>query len=249
MTEFKSSSMTIEKTAMVIVAHEDDAEFACAGTAALWVRNGWAVYYVICADGGSGGSDEATDVSPAARQRIVETRKQEQRNAGAALGLKDVYFLGYPDGQLEPSLEMRRDIVRLLRLHKPTRVVCQSPDRSWTPSYILQMYHRDHLIAGRATLEAIYPASQNPWDFPELMQEGLEPHKVSEIYIAGAPVQNYAVDITSVMDSKMEALRAHVSQFENSSEEVEQMIRTFGNEIGKKYNYTYAEEFHLVKNE
>jgi len=237
------------KVAMVVVAHEDDAEFGCSGTAALWVRDGWDVYYVICADGGSGGSDTATDVSPAARQRVVETRKQEQRNAGAVLELKDVYFLGYPDGQLEPSLEMRRDIVRLLRQHKPSRVICQSPDRSWTPSYILQMYHRDHLIAGRATLEAIYPASQNPWDFPELMQEGFKPHKVSEVYIMGAPAQNFAVDITSVIDIKMQALRAHVSQFENDTIEVEQMIREFGKETGKKYDYTYAEEFHLVKNE
>ena len=79
------------KVAMVVVAHEDDAEFGCAGTVALWVREGWDIYYVICADGGSGGSDTATDVSPAARQRVVETRKQEQRNAGVALGLKDVY--------------------------------------------------------------------------------------------------------------------------------------------------------------
>ncbi len=237
------------KVAMVVVAHEDDAEFGCSGTAALWVRDGWDVYYVICADGGSGGSDTATDVSPAARQRVVETRKQEQRNAGAVLELKDVYFLGYPDGQLEPSLEMRRDIVRLLRQHKPSRVICQSPDRSWTPSYILQMYHRNHLIAGRATLEAIYPASQNPWDFPELMQEGFKPHKVSEVYIMGAPAQNFAVDITSVIDIKMQALRAHVSQFENDTIEVEQMIREFGKETGKKYDYTYAEEFYLVKNE
>ncbi|GAC1423412.1 MAG: PIG-L family deacetylase [Ktedonobacteraceae bacterium] len=236
------------KVVMVIVAHEDDAEFACAGTIAIWVREGWDAYYVICADGGSGGPDDATDVSPTARQRIVETRKHEQRNAGTALGLKNVYFLGYPDGQLEASLEMRRDIVRLLRQRKPSRVICQSPDRSWTPSYILQRDHRDHLIAGRATLEAIYPASQNPWDFPELMQEGLQPHKVSEVYIAGAPVQNFAIDITPVIDIKMQALRAHVSQFENGTLEVEQMIRDFGKETGKKYGYAYAEEFHLVKN-
>ncbi len=243
------SESELNKVAMVVVAHEDDAEFACAGTIATWVKDGWDAYYVICADGGSGGSDNATDVGPEARQRIVETRKQEQRDAGAVLGLKDVYFLGYPDGQLEPSLEMRRDIVRLLRTHKPSRVICQSPDRSWTPSYILQMYHRDHLIAGRATLEAIYPASQNPWDFPELMQEGLKPHKVSEVYIAGAPAQNFGVDITPVMDIKMQALRAHVSQFENGIEEIEKLIREFGSEIGKKYGYTYAEEFNLSKND
>ncbi len=243
------SDLEQNKTAMVIVAHEDDAEFGCAGTVALWVRDGWSVYYVICADGGSGGSDDATDVSPEARQRVVETREQEQRNAGAVLGLKDVYFLGYPDGQLEPSLALRKDLVRLLRTHKPSRVLCQSPDRSWTPSLIIQAYHHDHLAAGRATLEAIYPSSQNPWDFPELMQEGLKPHKVSEIYIMGAPVQNYAVDITSAMDVKMQALHAHVSQFINAPDDVEQMIRSFNSESGKRYTYTYAEEFHLAKNE
>ncbi len=243
------SDLAQNKVAMVIVAHEDDAEFACAGTVALWVRDGWAVYYVICADGGSGGPDDATDVSPEARQHVIETRKQEQRDAGVALGLKDVYFLGYPDGQLEPSLALRKDIVRLLRTHKPSRVICQSPDRSWTPSLIIQRYHHDHLAAGRATLEAIYPSSQNPWDFPELMQEGLKPHKVSEIYITGAPIQNYAVDITSVMEVKMQALHAHVSQFINGGDDVEQLIRSIDSENGKRYTYTYAEEFHLVKNE
>ncbi len=237
------------KVAMVIVAHEDDAEFDGAGTAALWARDGWAVYYVICADGGSGGSDDATDVSSFARQEIVETREKEQRAAGAILGLKGVFFLGYPDGQLQPSLELRRDIVRLLRRHRPSRVICQSPDRSWTPSLIIQRYHPDHLAAGRATLEAIYPASQNPWDFPELMHEGLKPHKVSEIFITGAPVQNYAIDITSTMDLKMKALHAHISQLGNSDRDFEEFLRSFAAEIGKKYGYTYAEEFHRVENQ
>jgi len=243
------SEVEPNKVVMVIVAHEDDAEFGCAGAVALWVREGWDAYYVICADGGSGGPDDATDVSQAARQKVVETRKQEQRNAGVALGLKDVYFLGYPDGQLEPSLALRRDIVRLLRTHKPARVICQSPDRSWSPTFIIQRYHHDHLAAGRATLEAIYPSSQNPWDFPELMQEGLKPHKVSEIYIMGAPVENHTIDTTSVMDVKMRALHAHASQFAGGGEEVEQMLRSIDGENGKQHNYSYAESFHLVKNE
>ncbi len=237
------------KVAMVIVAHEDDAEFSCAGMAALWIRDGWDVYYVICADGGSGGPDDAIDVSHEARQKIVVIREEEQRNAGKVIGLKDVFFLGYPDGQLQPSLDLRRDLVRLLRQYKPSRVVCQSPDRSWTPNFIIQRYHHDHLAAGRATLEAIYPSSQNPWDFPELLeQEHLLPHKVSEIFISGAPTQNFAVDVTSTMDTKMAALRVHVSQMGEHMDEMEQWLRSIGAEIGKKYGYEYAEEFHRVEN-
>jgi LmbE family N-acetylglucosaminyl deacetylase len=243
----ETTEQTRNKVAMVVVAHEDDAEFDGAGTVALWTRDGWDVYYVICADGGSGGLDSATDVGPAARKQVIETRMQEQRAAAAVLGVKDVFFLGYPDGQLEPSLELRRDIVRLLRHYQPSRVVCQSPDRSWTPSLIIQRYHRDHLTAGRATLEAIYPASQNPWDFPELMQEGLKPHKVSEILITGAPVVNFGVDITTTMDTKLEALHAHTSQIQNSERDLDNFILSIDAEIGKKYGYTYAEEFHRVE--
>ncbi len=236
------------KVAMAIMAHADDAEFGCAGTAALWAREGWDVYYVVCTDGGSGGPDDATDVSPLARRRMVETRVKEQQAAGKVLGLKSVIFLEYPDGQLQPSLELRREIVRLLRRYRPSRVICQSPDRSWTPSLSIGRYHPDHLAAGRAALEAIYPASQNPWDFPELLEEGLKPHKVSEIYVMGAPVQNYFVDITSTVDIKMAALRAHSSQIGEREAELEKWIRSFGVETGKRYGVEYAEEFHRAEN-
>ena len=234
-----------KKVAMLIVAHADDAEFDGAGTAALWAQEGWDIYFVICADGGSGGPDDALDVSHEARQRIVLTREQEQRDAGRILGLKDVFFLGYPDGQLRPSQDVKRDIVRLLRQYKPSRVICQSPERVWTPSFIIQRYHSDHLAAGQATLEAIYPASQNPWDFPELLEEEhLLPHKVSEIFITNAPTLNYAIDISTTMDVKMAALRAHKSQVGDHIAELEQMLRSIDSEAGKKHGYVYAEEFH-----
>jgi len=179
---------------------------------------------------------------------MVETRVKEQQAAGKVLGLKSVIFLEYPDGQLQPSLELRREIVRLLRRYRPSRVICQSPDRSWTPSLSIGRYHPDHLAAGRAALEAIYPASQNPWDFPELLEEGLKPHKVSEIYVMGAPVQNYFVDITSTVDIKMAALRAHSSQIGEREAELEKWIRSFGVETGKRYGVEYAEEFHRAEN-
>jgi LmbE family N-acetylglucosaminyl deacetylase len=237
-----------KKVAMVIVAHPDDAEFATAGTVATLVRDGWDVYYVICTDATGGGSDNATDVGPAAKRLISDTRKSEQRAAGVVLGLKDVFFLDYPDGQLQPTIELRRDLVRLLRTYRPSRVFCQSPERTWTPILILGRYHSDHLAAGQATLAAIYPMSQNPWDFPELLDEGLLPHKISEIYIAGAPNINHFVDVSDVMEIKIEALLCHASQFIGRTEDVEKMVRTRIAELGAKYGVTYAEEFHRTEN-
>jgi len=236
------------KTAMVIVAHPDDAEFAVAGSVATWVRDGWDVYYVICTDATGGGPDDATDVSLSAKRIISDTRKSEQRAAGEVLGLKDVFFLDYPDGQLQPSLELRRDLVRLLRTYRPSRVFCQSPERTWTPTLTLGRYHSDHLAAGQAALAAIYPMSQNPWDFPDLFEEGLLPHKISEVYIAGAPNINHYVDITNVMEQKIAALLCHASQFIGRIEEVEKMVRKRSAEIGTKYGVAFAEEFHRTEN-
>jgi LmbE family N-acetylglucosaminyl deacetylase len=243
------SEHDLRKVAMVVMAHQDDAEFDGAGTVALWVSEGWQVFYVICADGGSGGPDEATDVGPVARQKIVETREQEQRAAARVLGVQDVFFLRYPDGQLQPSLDLRRDLVRLFRMYRPSRVICQSPERNWFPNLIIQRYHSDHLVAGQAALAAIYPTSQNPWDFPELLADGLLPHKISEIYIVAAPVQNFFVDISSTFELKLQALRAHESQVGADFAELEQLLRSIGAEIGQKYGVAYAEEFHRVLNE
>jgi len=238
-----------QKVAMVIVAHADDAEFGAGGTVASWVQDGWDVYYVVCTDGGGGGPDEATDVSQTARERIIETRVREQRAAGAVLGLKDVIFLGYPDGQLEPTLELRQQLVRMMRRYQPARIVCQSPDFTWTSQLAIRRYHPDHMAAGRATLEAVYPASQNPWAFPQLFEEeGLKPHKVSEIYIMGAPVVNYGVDITSTIEKKCAALQGHDSQLGDHISELETRLRGWAGEVGKKYGYSYAEEFHRTEN-
>jgi len=243
-----ASEQAQNKVAMVISAHADDAEFEGAGAAALWASEGWDVYYVICTDGSGGGPDDAQDLSMAARQKVIETRMQEQRDACAALGVKDVAFLGYPDGLLQPTLELRRDIVRLLRLYRPSRVICQSPERTWEPWLVVQRHHPDHLAAGRAAIEAIYPASQNPWDFPELFeQEHLHPHKVSEIYITGAPAINFTLDISSVMDKKIEALRAHHSQLAQDFDQIEQLVRSWGAQTGKKIGVAYAEQFHRVE--
>ena len=162
--------------ALVVVAHPDDAEFGCAGTAALWAREGWEVYIAITTDASGGGADDAVDVGPEARRAISERRKAEQRAAAAILGVSDVVFLDRPDGRLEPTLDFRRDIVRLIRQYRPSRIICQSPERIWTPTYSLGRHHPDHLATGAATIATVYPAAQNAWDFPELLAEGLLPH-------------------------------------------------------------------------
>ncbi len=236
------------KVALVVVAHPDDAEFMAAGTVATWVADGWDVHYVICTDASGGGPDDAEDVSPQARRAMSDVRKREQRAACEVLGVKEIVFLDYPDGQLQPSMTLRRDIVRALRQYRPTRVICQSPDRSWTPEYIIGGYHPDHLAAGVATIAALYPASQNGWDFPELLKEGLKPHKVREVYFSGAPTSNFAVDISSVIDQKFASLRAHASQLADHFDELESLFRTWTAEIGKKHGMAYAEEFHRAEN-
>lgn len=235
--------------AMVIIAHPDDAEFGCAGTVVSWIREGWDVYYVVCTDASSGGPDDATEITLEARRHTSETRMQEQIAAAEILGVKKVLFLGYPDGELQPTLALRRDIVRMLRTYRPSRVICQSPDRNWAQQLRIPGYHPDHLAAGQATLAAIYPASQNPWDFPELfIEEGLKPHKVSEIYITGAPTQNYGVDITETIEVKWQALLAHSSQIGEPDPKFQQFLRHWSSEIGKKYGYEHGEEFHRTEN-
>jgi LmbE family N-acetylglucosaminyl deacetylase len=237
-----------QQAAMVIVAHPDDAEFGCAGTMALWARQGWDVYLVICTDAAGGGPDDATDVGLEARRRITETRKAEQRAAAEVLGLREVIFLDQPDGLLQPTIELRRELVRLLRRYRPTRLICQSPERSWKPFMAIGRYHPDHLAAGQATLAALYPASQNPWDFPELLDEGLLPHKVHEVLIMGAPEMNHAVDITPVMDVKLAALRVHDSQVGARMAELEPLLRQRFGEAGAPHGMTYAEVFHRTEN-
>lgn len=238
-----------QKVALVVMAHADDAEFGCAGTVARWVKEGWEVYYVLCTDNSSGGPDGATDVSEEARKRVVETRMQEQRNACAVLGVKEVFFLGHRDGELQPTIELRKELVRLYRTYKPTRIICPSPVRTWEPTMSLGAYHPDHLATGEAALAAAYPASQNPWDFPDLFEkEGLKPHTVKEIFIMASPGANYICDISDTIELKWEALRAHSSQLGDNFAEVRTWIDGYHATIGKKIGATHAEEFHRTEN-
>ena len=236
------------RTALVVVAHPDDAEFGCGATLAAWTREGWAVTLVVCSDGGSGGPDHATEVTPEARRRISETRKTEQRAAAEVLGLHEVVFLDFPDGQLEPSIALRREIVRHIRRVRAYRLVCQSPDRTWTPSYALGRYHPDHLAVGTAALAAVYPAAQNCWDFPELLADGLLPSRVKELWVIAAPHLNHAVDISATFEVKLAALRCHVSQLGTDHTALAERIRQWAVERGEPFGLPLAESFHMVEN-
>ncbi len=238
---------TERRVAMVVVAHPDDAEFGCAGTVAAWVREGWEVYYVIVTDASGGGLDHAEIVSQEGRAETNAIRKAEQRAACKILGVTDVIFLDKPDGVLQPTIELRRDLVRIYRTYKPLRLICQSPDRIWKPMYMIGRYHPDHLAAGTAAMAAMYPASQNGWDFPELLAEGLKPHKIRELFVMAAPELNHAVDISETIDQKIEALRAHVSQLGTNFAELEPRMREFAARNGEPYNMAAAEVFHRAE--
>jgi LmbE family N-acetylglucosaminyl deacetylase len=233
----------LPKEALAIFAHPDDGELGCGATAARWARDGWRAWFCIVTDASGGGDDHATDVGPAARKAISETRKAEQRAAGEVLGLAGVEFLDYPDGRVEPTLELRRDIVRVIRRLQPSILVVPSPDRRWEP-FFLGRHHPDHLAVGAAAMAAVYPAARNAWDFPELLEEGLQPHRVKELWVTGAPVQNHFVDVSETVESKIDALRAHHSQMGARIEELAQNIRKGLAEIGARHGVAAAEEFH-----
>ncbi|MCQ4041493.1 PIG-L deacetylase family protein [Streptantibioticus rubrisoli] len=190
---------------LAIVAHPDDADFKAGGTIALWTGAGAQVSYLVLTDGSAGGEDPA-----APRERLAAVRQREQRAAAAALGVRDVHFLGRLDGQLSVDEALRRDITRVIRQVRPHRAVIQSPEINWG---FLPDLHPDHRAAGEAALAALYPDARNPRAFPELMlDEGLRPWTVSEIWVVAGPRPNTYIDVTGTFDRKLAALRAHVSQ-------------------------------------
>jgi len=190
---------------LVVVAHPDDVDFGAAGTIATFTEAGLHVSYCIVTDGDAGGFDP--DVP---RSAIGGIRQAEQRAAAKAVGVEDVVFLGYPDGALVVSLDLRRDISRVIRQKRPHRILVQSPERNWDRIYAS---HPDHLAAGEAALCAVYPDARNPFTHLELAEEGHEAWTVGEVWVmsSGTGANRY-IDVTDVFDRKIEALRAHESQ-------------------------------------
>jgi LmbE family N-acetylglucosaminyl deacetylase len=205
---------------LVVSAHPDDVDFGAAGTIAQWTAAGVEVAYCVITDGDAGGFDPAVD-----RADIPGIRRAEQIEAAKQVGVRDVRFLGYPDGALVSTLELRRDISRVIRQVRPQRMVIQSPDRYWAR---IGASHPDHLAAGTAAIAAVYPDARNPYAHRELLlDEGLEEWAVAEVWMQAHPENNHWVDITDTFATKLAALHAHASQMAHV-EGFDERIRGWG---------------------
>jgi LmbE family N-acetylglucosaminyl deacetylase len=220
---------------MVVTAHPDDPEFGAGGTVAKLAREGKEITYVIVTDGSKGSSDRA--MTP---ERLAAIRKTEQANAARTLGVERVEFLGYVDGEIEDTRELRRDITRHIRRWRPDLIITQNPHRT----YNLYASHRDHRITAGVVLDCVYPLARDHMAFPELLPE-LEPHKVGEVYLMAWENPHVVVDITATMDLKLKALACHVSQLPDVAA-VELRVRERSAALGQPKGYAYAESFDRI---
>ena len=222
---------------MVVIPHPDDAEFGVAGTVARWVKEGKEIVYVVCANGDKGTSD--FNMKP---EKLVKIREREQQAAARLLGVREVIFLRHPDQSLEDTPEFRKEIVRLIRMYRPETVVTADPYRRY-------IWHRDHRIVGQVTLDAIFPYARDHLAYPDLMEEGVQPHKVKEVLLWAAPEDiNYRSDITGTFDVKLAALRCHKSQInENKIPDLEDRLKQRARDMAEEEDFELAEAFHRVE--
>jgi LmbE family N-acetylglucosaminyl deacetylase len=228
-------------SALVVAAHPDDIEFACSGTVARWVSEGARVTYALLTNGAAGSSDPEMT-----RERLAELREAEQRAAAKVLGVDQVEFLGYEDGLLEASLEVRKEVVRLIRRVRPEVVVTTDP----TTRYFADRYinHPDHRAAGEATLAAIIPGSDTRLAYPELLDEGLEPVKLVGVMLMMNTEPNLVVDIGDFIDKKVESLRCHVSQIgEDPTGEDVGFVYGMAEFSAAKEPFRYGEAFRVFR--
>ena len=218
---------------LVIAPHPDDIEFGAAGAIAGMIRGGRSVVYGLCTSGDKGTSDRS--ITP---DLLAEIREAEQQAAGQVLGVREVVFLRYPDQGLEDSPGFRKEIVRLLRRFRPETVMTSDPYRRY-------VYHRDHRITGRVVLDAVFPFARDYHAYPDLIEEGLEPHKVKELLFWGSEDSNYRCDITAAFALKLAALRCHASQVKKFGiPDLEAWLRSRCSEMAAGEPFELAEAFH-----
>lgn len=221
---------------MAIVAHPDDIEYSYAGTFARWAKAGTRISYVICTSGEVGIAAKGMT-----RARAAEIRQAEQRDAAKIVGAVEVVFLGEPDGLLQPTLELRKKLVREIRRFRPEVIVTGDPTVVWSGDDYIN--HPDHRAASAAAVEAAFPAAGQPNLFEDLEQEGLKAHKVRKVYSRqwnGA----VAIDIEETIETKIAALRAHVSQM--NGDDPSEKIKSWAAEAAEGKGFRYAEVFHIV---
>ena len=227
--------MTTQTDVLVVAAHPDDAEFGVAGTVAHWAETGRKVVYVVCTSGDNGTSDRSM-----APERLVKIREAEQQEAARLLGVEQVVFLRYLDQSLEDTPDFRKAIVRQIRTYRPHIVATSDPYRRY-------IWHRDHRIVGQVVLDAAYPFARDYLAYPDLIEEGLEPHKVKELWFWGADEINHRIDVTDTFKSKLAALQCHASQVrEFANPDLENWLRKRCREMADGSPFDLAEGFYRV---
>jgi LmbE family N-acetylglucosaminyl deacetylase len=235
------SEPSAPKKVMSIHAHPDDQEFTVGGTLAKWARAGSEIITVCITSGGAGSNDHTPPEMT--REALATVREVEQREACRVLGIAEVLFLGYEDGMLMPSLELRRELTRLIRRHKPDAVVCGDPTMRFYGS--MYMNHPDHRAASDVALDAVFPSAETRLIFPELLAEGLEPHKVRSVFIHGSAQSDTFIDISGLLEVKVAALREHKTQM--GPWDPTDMIVEWAREQGAKRKLKAAEAFRLMR--
>ncbi len=227
------SDLTPHHRIMVVVAHPDDMEFGAGGTVARLAREGKEIVLVQCTSGDKG--TNRRDLTP---EELAREREDEEREACRRLGVSEIIFLRLPDGELMPDLAFRERIVRQIRAYRPDIVITHDPFRPYA-------LHPDHRAVGITTIDAVYPTARDPLYFPQHLAEGLEPHKVAELWLFGAQYPDLYVDISETLHLKIAALAAHQSQI-NDIEELAQRVRERAAEIGAERGLPYAEAFKVI---
>lgn len=236
-----NSSEYIPKIAMTIHAHPDDQEFSIGGTLAKWAKAGCEIISVTITSGDSGSNDPAKDADY--KPELAKLREAEQTAANTVLGVKEAVFMRYPDGELEPTIQLRRELTKLIRKHKPDAVVTGNPEAWFYGSEYLN--HADHRAAARAACEAVFPSAGSRLIFADLLSEGYEPHDVKRLYVHGVEKPDTWVDISETIDIKVKALQQHASQI--PVDEVEKWMKDWAKEDAKDKDFEYAESYRVMK--
>ena len=226
--------MKQEADIMIVAPHPDDAEFGAGGTAARWAAEGKSLVLILCTNGDKGTEDRS--LKPG---ELAAIREREQREAAEVLGIQQVVFLGYPDQGLEDTDGFRESIVRVIRLYRPELVVTCDPYRRY-------VWHRDHRMTGQVVLDAVFPYARDHLSYPDLLAEGLEPHKVSELLFWASEETNYRSDITETFPVKMRSLYCHRSQLKGDLSQIEKWQKNRCRQMAEGEAYEMAEGFHRV---
>ena len=226
-----SNVITEQAQVVAVIPHPDDAEIRMAGAVARWAREGKDTIYAVCTNGDKGSSDP--NMKP---EDLAKIREEEQLAAAKLLGVREVIFLRHPDQSLEDTPEFRKEIVRVIRIYKPDTVVTVELDRGY-------LGHRDHRMTAQVTLDAVYPYADSAYSYPDLLEQGLQPHRVKEVLLCSMGDRNYYVNITDTIDIKIDALRCHKSQV-GDRPDMGVWMRRMARMSAEGQDYELAEAFH-----